>query len=69
MLTGKIRFTEEVTIFTNRIKLILQVEDTFSDGPDDWRGMPTYLRGKEWRNATANDLLSLDFPSNLLKEK
>lgn len=61
-LTGKTRFrTLAVGFLTSKTHLlVLQVEENYPDGPDDWRGMPTYLSGTHWRDATTEDLASLD---------
>lgn len=37
-------------------KLILQVKVRCTDGPDDWRGLPTSLAGEYWRDARVEDL-------------
>lgn len=55
-LTGKIKFRIESSGFFNSEKVILQVEHEWENGPDDFNGLPTYLCGKGWRDAKAEDL-------------
>ena len=57
-LTGEIRYrTQRVGLFGSREVLVLQVRVTWPDGPDDWHGMPEYLSGTGWRDATLKDLV------------
>lgn len=39
--------------------VVILVEEEYDDGPDDWRGMPEYLAGKHWREATPKDIQHL----------
>jgi len=53
-LTGKKRYrVENGWLFKG---VVLQVEVQWDDGPDDWQGMPEYLRGIMWRDARPEDL-------------
>jgi hypothetical protein len=54
--TGEYRFVVHKQWFGPDI-IKLQLETKWDDGPDDYVGMPTYLSGKGWVDATPNDLL------------
>lgn len=56
-LTGNIRHNSRRIggIFSKQNVLVLQVECTWGDGPSDSNGMPEYLRGRGWRDATVKD--------------
>lgn len=58
-LTGNIRYRVTHTL-VRPSKVLLQVEIVWDDGPDDWHGMPTYLKGKGWRDAKPEDLQYLN---------
>ena len=56
-LTGRTRLRPHtVGTFNKRILLVLQIEVTYPDGPGDWHGMPEYLAGTVWRDATISDV-------------
>lgn len=56
-LTGATRHRAEVVgIIRRRVKLVLQVEVEWGDGPPDCNGMPEFLRGRGWRDADPADL-------------
>jgi hypothetical protein len=56
-LTGEYRFVVHKQWFGPDI-VKLQFEVQWDDGPDDYVGMPTYLAGRRWRDATPDDLLT-----------
>lgn len=56
--TGNIKFRVKSRMFLPDL-VILMIEVTWGDGPDDYHGMPIYLAGKGWRDATPEDLQSL----------
>lgn len=56
-LTGRTRYRSvKVGLFGPTV-LALQVEEHTTDGPPDYHGLPTYLAGTYWRDATVSDLL------------
>lgn len=55
VLTGKRRYRTHRTIGGKSL-LVLQVEVSFGEGPDDHNGMPAYLAGRDWRDAMIEDL-------------
>ena len=57
-LTKKIRYRTENRLFSDPL-VVLQVEESFGEGPPDWNGMPEYLGGVRWRDARVEDLLEL----------
>lgn len=60
-LTGRVRFMHQVRgIFQRKVQLVVQVEETYDDGPTDHNGMPEYLAGTAWRDAQVKDLDALD---------
>lgn len=54
-LTGKTRY-RILNRFVRNDLVVLQVEESYDDGIDDYNGMPTYLAGKRWRDAKPEDL-------------
>lgn len=59
--TGRVRHRLYTPLFSLGPPLfVLQVEVDYTDGPDDWRGMPTYLGGRRWRDAVAEDFTTLE---------
>jgi hypothetical protein len=60
-LTGQTRYRCETRgLFSKTNLLVLQVEASWGDGPDDCHGLPTYLGGKGWRDARVEDLTLLE---------
>lgn len=57
-LTGRTRHRDERRAFRSTL-IVLQVEVVYSDGPNDHDGMPQYLAGKSWRDATTMDYFAL----------
>jgi len=53
--TGRTRYRTERRWFKPDV-LVLQIEVRFEDGPPDHHGMPIYLKGSRWRDATPEDL-------------
>lgn len=53
--TGDIRFRTHTPFFGAPV-LILQVSVAYGDGPPDAHGLPAYLAGVGWRDATSQDL-------------
>lgn len=51
--------------FFKRTVLVLQVRGTWTDGPSDSHGMPTYLAGSGWRDAQVEDLAHINQPIGL----
>lgn len=59
--TGRIRHRAYVPLFSLGPPLfVLQLEVDFEAGPDDFRGFPTHMAGRRWRDATAEDLTTLE---------
>jgi hypothetical protein len=58
-LTGERRYRIEKRLFRPPV-LILQVKVFWQDGPPDHHGMPLYLSGREWRDATVEDLTTIE---------
>ena len=54
-LTGKTRF-RVLKRFLQPDLVVLEVQETWEDGIDDWDGLPTYTRGTGWRDAEPKDL-------------
>lgn len=65
-LTGKTRYRVHTIgwLGPKTHLLVLQVEEKYSDGPNDRKGLPTYLGGTHWRDAATEDLASLDIQSH-----
>ena len=56
-LTGRTRFVaQRIGTIRKREVLVFQVEVAWPDGPPDSNGMPQYLRGTGWRDATTADI-------------
>lgn len=58
-LTGRCRVRPHKLVFGSQIRLILQVETHWPDGPLDSNGMPEYLAGVGWRDARVEDNLTM----------
>jgi hypothetical protein len=54
-LTGQFRHRLHSSVF-GKMMLVLIVEEAYDDGPPDGHGLPEYLSGKRWRDATVEDL-------------
>ena len=53
--TGRTRYRTQRRWFKPDV-LVLQIEVEFGDGPPDHDGLPIYLEGRRWRDATAEDV-------------
>ena len=58
MIKARCRITKEYWPFGKSV-LILQVLEKYGDGPIDTNGLPSYLAGERWRDATVEDLTML----------
>lgn len=59
-LTKRTRYRTLVTgLLFRKVQLVLQVQEHTTDGPPDFHGLPTYLAGTYWRDATVEDLSTL----------
>jgi hypothetical protein len=68
-LTGRTRHDQRFcgVLFNKKLVLVLQVEVTWDEGPSDSNGMPEYLPGRGWRDATVIDLQRLNAAVTVLK--
>lgn len=53
--TGKTKYRIEKRLFKSDL-VVLQVEVSWGNGPEDYDGLPTYLSGRGWRDAIPEDL-------------
>lgn len=44
-------------LFNKQTVLVLEVKRHYPDGPDDFDGLPTYLKHDKWEPANAQDLV------------
>lgn len=57
-LTGKFRYSTRKRLLRPD-RVVVEVEIEWGDGPDDHNGMPTYLEGSAWKEASPADMLRL----------
>ena len=69
-LTGRTRYRSVKVGFFGPTVLALQVEEHTTGGPPDKNGLPEYLAGVYWRDATASDLsLTIEAAHGITGEK
>lgn len=68
LCTGKIRYRSFAPRFGKPL-IVLQVEISFSDGPNDHNGLPQYLGGVRWKDAEVHDLCNIPSVTAAMKEK